>query len=290
MIKRLLISKISFVRATVLALLVGLGALIAIVGVNLWLVGQTRVYTDIVTAARLERSAISDLRSILNDAETGQRGYLLTGNTDYLAPYEDAEKKFAPQLDRVRSLTADDSVQTKTVDRLVPVVTDKFAELRQTIDLYHAGRADEAIARVRTNVGNELMTEARALIQSLLTRAENNIGEGVNDQQESILALRWVTIGGALVIILVMSGAVWTVLLYTKQLIQAEREVQTLNAGLEERVRERTADLGRANEEIQRFAYIVTHDLRAPLVNIMGFTSELEASLGSIQILRRSIR
>jgi signal transduction histidine kinase len=48
-------------------------------------------------------------------------------------------------------------------------------------------------------------------------------------------------------------------------------------------VRERTADLGRANEEIQRFAYIVTHDLRAPLVNIMGFTSELEGSLGSIQ-------
>ena len=52
-----------------------------------------------------------------------------------------------------------------------------------------------------------------------------------------------------------------------------------LNASLEERVRERTADLAQANEEIQRFAYIVTHDLRAPLVNIMGFTSELEASV-----------
>jgi signal transduction histidine kinase len=47
-------------------------------------------------------------------------------------------------------------------------------------------------------------------------------------------------------------------------------------------VRERTSDLGRANEEIQRFAYIVTHDLRAPLVNIMGFTSELETSVGEL--------
>ena len=53
-------------------------------------------------------------------------------------------------------------------------------------------------------------------------------------------------------------------------------EVGNLNATLEERVAARTADVPRANDEIQRFAYIVTHDLRAPLVNIMGFTSELE--------------
>ncbi|MEH6773733.1 MAG: HAMP domain-containing sensor histidine kinase, partial [Cereibacter changlensis] len=56
-----------------------------------------------------------------------------------------------------------------------------------------------------------------------------------------------------------------------------------LNAGLEERVQQRTVDLMRANQEVQRFAYIVTHDLRAPLVNIMGFTSELETALKPLQ-------
>ena len=55
-------------------------------------------------------------------------------------------------------------------------------------------------------------------------------------------------------------------------------------------MRERTADLGRANEEIQRFAYIVTHDLRAPLVNVMGFTSELEGSLDADPDLRETGR
>ena len=44
----------------------------------------------------------------------------------------------------------------------------------------------------------------------------------------------------------------------------------------------RTASLREANEEIQRFAYIVSHDLRSPLVNIMGFTSELETALATI--------
>ncbi|WP_312858574.1 HAMP domain-containing sensor histidine kinase [Rhizobium sp. G21] len=48
-------------------------------------------------------------------------------------------------------------------------------------------------------------------------------------------------------------------------------------------MRERTEDLIQANQEIQRFAYIVTHDLRAPLVNIMGFTSELDNALKTIQ-------
>jgi len=47
-------------------------------------------------------------------------------------------------------------------------------------------------------------------------------------------------------------------------------------------VQERTTDLARANEEIQRFAYIVSHDLRAPLVNILGFTSELETAIATV--------
>jgi signal transduction histidine kinase len=59
--------------------------------------------------------------------------------------------------------------------------------------------------------------------------------------------------------------------------------VEALNAGLEDRVARRTAALSRANEEIQRFAYIVSHDLRAPLVNIMGFTTELETDSGALK-------
>jgi signal transduction histidine kinase len=58
------------------------------------------------------------------------------------------------------------------------------------------------------------------------------------------------------------------------QAMQAELSVA--NEGLEAMVAERTADLQEANEEIQRYAYIVSHDLRSPLVNVMGFTSELE--------------
>src|SRR5205085_1238611 len=57
---------------------------------------------------------------------------------------------------------------------------------------------------------------------------------------------------------------------------EAEVKLRDANLNLESTIDERTADLREANEEIQRFAYIVSHDLRSPLVNIMGFTSELD--------------
>jgi signal transduction histidine kinase len=128
-----------------------------------------------------------------------------------------------------------------------------------------------------------LALQASAILTALVARAESNIDAAVGQQSQSIVTLEWATIAGVLFIVLVVGGSVWMVVLYTRQLVTARREVLDLNLSLEERVRERTSELGRANDEIQRFAYVVTHDLRAPLVNVMGFTSELEGCLASIK-------
>ena len=68
----------------------------------------------------------------------------------------------------------------------------------------------------------------------------------------------------------------------TADLVSAQRELRENNANLETMVEARVGDLRVANEEVQRFAYIVSHDLRAPLVNVLGFTSELDAVQGDL--------
>ena len=282
------VSNIAFVRATLAALLLGLTALIIIVMFNLGLVRDAAVYSERVTAARLQRTAIVDLQNLVRDAETGQRGYLLTGNPAYLRPYLEARQNSEAQLAGFTSVMNRDPQQKADASNLLPLITNKLAELQQTIDLANANKRDEALALVKSNLGQTLMVQARQLFSTMLRRADETTDAAVRDEQQSISTLRWVTICGAIFIVVVVGGSAWVVMLYTRKLIQAQKEIGALNRGLEERVRERTADLGRANDEIQRFAYIVTHDLRAPLVNIMGFTSELEESLKAIQSAFRS--
>ena len=89
---RVPVSNLTLMRATALFTLIGLAALLAMVALSFWMLERTRNSTEEVLATRELRSAIVDLFSVVQDAETGQRGYLLTGENRYLAPYEAAAK------------------------------------------------------------------------------------------------------------------------------------------------------------------------------------------------------
>ena len=78
---------------------------------------------------------LEDLLSQIKNAETGQRGYLLTGKENYLEPYKTAVGVLDSKLRALRQLTQDNSAQQSKLDTLEPLVKAKMAELSETIDL-----------------------------------------------------------------------------------------------------------------------------------------------------------
>ncbi|MBP2303400.1 sensor histidine kinase [Azospirillum picis] len=263
-------------------LLAGALTLLGIVTMSGWLAESTRQYSWSVGRTTNLRVAAGTLLSQLQDAEVGQRGYLLTEDRQYLKPYEAASVAVDRTIATLRRLVEGNPEEIGIVERLTSLATDKREELAQTIELMEAGRRDEALAIVRTGRGLRLMDEARRSLGDLITPADAQLDTQLAAMNSQARQSLWVANLGGMFILLVVGAAVWIALQYTRDLVQAQQAIQALNDSLEQRVSDRTMDLQRANDEIQRFAYIVSHDLRAPLVNVMGFTSEFEAGLASV--------
>ncbi|HWW12897.1 MAG TPA: ATP-binding protein [Brevundimonas sp.] len=240
------------------------------------MIRRTATFNDEVENAQLLRRQTRTVLIRLIDAETGQRGFLLTGNTEYLEINDEASRDLPNILAELTELSRGDPDIEPRVDHLRQLAEAKDAELERTIVMARTGRLGQALGVVRSNEGKATMdafrNEASSIDEILETRMQFRTRQSEWAGSITVLVN---AIGGLLIIILAGVSA-WLIRRYVAEIQAARDAVHRMNAGLEAKVRERTADLTRANEEIQRFAYIVSHDLRAPLVNVMGYTSELE--------------
>jgi signal transduction histidine kinase len=271
------------VRSALIFLLIGTGILIIIIVATFGLVERTRTTFGDILVERDIRRMSADLMQKLTDAETGQRGFLITGDEVFLQPYEEAVGEIPAALSALATATEGRPVKERDTAELSRMVNTKLGELAQTVDLVRSGNQTQAMALVETNVGRQSMDRIRAILDDFKQKADIAIDGGANAQLAATQQLQWITIAGGIAIIVIMGAALFVVAQHIRALATSQSEIRRLNEGLEARVAERTEDLMQANQEIQRFAYIVTHDLRAPLVNIMGFTAELDTSLKALQ-------
>ena len=107
---------------------------------------------------------LAQTESLLKDAETGQRGFLYTGDPKYLTPYSEAASQVQPHIDTLARLTADNPHQKARVDALREQAQKKIDEMARTIALYKAGRPDEAKQLVLSDAGLSYMDNIRLLV------------------------------------------------------------------------------------------------------------------------------
>lgn len=112
-------------------------------------------------------SALEQTLQLITDAETGPRGFILTGNETYLAPYVLAVAEVKKQLGQLRQLVRDSSTQLARLSILELALGDKVAELKYTIEIAEHEGTEKASKLVQNDVGRERMDRVRRLIAKM---------------------------------------------------------------------------------------------------------------------------
>src|ERR1700730_10652593 len=112
-------------------------------------------------------TTLEDVLSTVKDAETGQRGYLLSGNESYLQPYSAAAQGIGPRLDALQRLTIDNPTQQDRLGSLKQHIGAKLAELKQTIDLRQTQGQAAALTVVQSDRGKQDMDALRDQVSEI---------------------------------------------------------------------------------------------------------------------------
>jgi signal transduction histidine kinase len=268
-------------RLIIILLTIGFGALLAAASTAFYVQRQNEADARMVAHTLAVEANLGAFASATERMETARRGLILTQNPAFATIMDEAEGRSRAQLESLEALVRDNPRQGARTAKLRAHL-DRYAHhYRATLGLRGADRA-RLLADFANDRGVLEVRAARAIVESMLGDELSLLKDREARQQRTQRLFTLTLIGTGMLLLVVAASTLLLVRGNLLELRTSREELRRLNEGLEELVDARTGELKRANAEIQRFAYIVSHDLRSPLVNVMGFTAELETARKAI--------
>lgn len=189
-------------------LVTGFAVLAMIVGTRAVLVENQRANRAAARETIEYQELLSGLLSMAQDAESGQRGYLLTGEKSYLEPYRKAVDAIPGQLSRIGAMTASDDQIVQQINHIKDALSQKQAEQARTIALYDKGDAAAALQLVRSGQGKAAMDEIRASMDTIRRISAADIAAR-DEQTDRVEA--WLRIGSLAALLAIFLLGVYTI-------------------------------------------------------------------------------
>jgi signal transduction histidine kinase len=261
--------------------------LLFVAGLSYWRLARNAEDREWVVHTYQVMGQLDGILQGMTDAETGERGYILTGENSYLAPYQRGLTEVRDNIAAVRRLTSDNPEQQRSLDSLEPVIAERLRELHERIQVRRDTGLAAGAAAVREGAGKEYMNQVRASLGGMKTEEERLLALRSTELDASSEKTRTALVFGESLGLFFLAIAGLVVHSEMRHRRQAEDDVRQLNADLERKVADRTAelaerakDLERSNMELQQFAYVASHDLQEPLRTIASFTQLLAKRYG----------
>jgi methyl-accepting chemotaxis protein len=160
---------------------IGFGVVLTVAGIATTVTefakGNLKETQGLVSHTYQVQEKLRQIEKDLVDAETGQRGYLVTGATNYLEPFDSGQKAFQLHIGELKKLVSDNSTQVTRAEAVEQTAKQKFSELEETINLKKAGKEKDAVALVLTNKGKQIMDDMRAKLNVMYQEEQRLLAE-----------------------------------------------------------------------------------------------------------------
>jgi methyl-accepting chemotaxis protein len=181
--------------------------LIAIGAVAYTNISKLTATSERVTHTHEVLERIAGVLSLLKDAETGQRGYVITGDEAFLEPFRTGSGEVLNVVKELRKLTADNANQQKRIDAAEPLINAKLAELKQTIDLRRSGNIDETVKLIRVGEGKRSMDDLRRILDEMNNEERALLKQRAEEGDAAASSAKSVIIFGTLLCLLCVTAA-----------------------------------------------------------------------------------